>query len=189
MSAPGTPAPPHGPLRVSESSGPTPRTYHSRLPFSFAVLQWLAPCRARRAPSVSVRWPRRRSLRGLGLARPRTGRKQLEGARSSDGHLGSPRPLLHPEPASPPPPGGPGSAPPAHADPPAARGRKPRGLALQMPAWRRDPERLGRPSGLTSRREQVRPGGYGGGVAAWAPGRVSFPVRVSGEPASAGLSS
>lgn len=72
MSAPGTPAPPHGPLRgaprVSQSSGPTPRTCRSRLPFSFAVLQWLAPCRARRAPSVSVRRPRRRSPRGLGLA-------------------------------------------------------------------------------------------------------------------------
>lgn len=130
-----------------------------------------------------------------GLPAPRTGPKRLEGTRSSDRRPRDPAASRLREAPSAPgacvpaAPGGPGSAPPAHADPPAARGRKPGLLALQMPARRRDPGRLGGPSGLTSRREQVRPSGDGGGVAAWAPGRVAFPVRVSGEPASAGLSS
>ena len=73
----------------------------------------------------------------------------------------------------------------AHAGPPTARGRKPGRLALQMPALRRNRGRLVGPLGLTSQCESGRPGG---GVAAGTPGWVSFPIRVSCEPESAGLS-
>lgn len=189
MSAPGTPVPPYRPApgapRVSQSSGPTPRTCRSRLPFSFAVLQWLAPCRVRCSVCLG-QTAEKRSPRGLGLAGSRTGPKRLEGTRSSDRWPDPAAPRLReapsaPEPASPRP-GGPGPAPPAHADPPAARAGS-QGSRWRMPERRRDPGRLGRPSGLTSRREQVRPSGDGGGVAR-APGRVSFlsvlAIRVRG---------
>lgn len=189
MSAPGTPAPPHGPLRISESSGPTPRTCHSLLPFSFAVLQWLSPCRARRAPFVSVRWPRRTSLRGLGLARSpdraeatRRGSEQRRASRLPEAPSApracvpaAPR-LARLRPARP--------RRPAGGPRPEAKGPR----AVNACAAAR-PRAVGPAVGSYQSARQVRPGGDGGGVAAWAPGRVSFPVRVSGEPASAGLSS
>lgn len=66
-----TARPAAGEPRASENSGPTPRTRGGRLRFSSPVLQWLATRRARRArraSSVSAGRPKRRSLRGLGLA-------------------------------------------------------------------------------------------------------------------------